>query len=249
MTDFTLPPRLRSLVDEFKKGFTNPSVLPLPKIMSIISTSASKQSDNHFFATVVQSKDLIPLYQDVVLWMLKRDLLITLHLRIRIVATQDLKMRVRMARERSLKEKAKVGGGHKSGRRGGLDEDRGVLIEGVKKPPRNGMAWLSMSPKSARKHSRRAPSAGSIPNDARDFNGSVIVDEEEDDDYIHDEEEDEEDEESDSDEEANDIDWDAPENLWPTMISDPGSANPLQRRWLSAMSEGKDGLIARRFER
>jgi nitrogen permease regulator 3-like protein len=179
--------------------------------------------------------------------MLKRDLLITLHLRIRVVATQDLKMRVKMARERSWKEKVKGGGGSgKAGRHRGLDEDRGVLIEGAKKSPHNGMAWLSMSPKSARKHTRRAPSTESDPSNV---DGSVEGDGEEDvadDDYI---DEDEEDDDSESDGEASDIDWDAPENIMPSMISDPGSANPLQRRWLSSMSEGKDTQIARRFER
>ena len=41
-------------------------------------------TENHFFATVVKSKDLIPLYKDVVVWMLRRDLLVVLHLHIRI---------------------------------------------------------------------------------------------------------------------------------------------------------------------
>ena len=38
--------------------------------------------------------------------MLKRDVLITLHLRIRVVATRELKLRVRIEREKALTSKA-----------------------------------------------------------------------------------------------------------------------------------------------
>jgi len=40
----------------------------------------------------------------------------------------------------------------------------------------------------------------------------------------------------------------AEDTVSPSMISDPGTASPLERRWLAAMSEGKDEHIARRFE-
>jgi nitrogen permease regulator 3-like protein len=33
-----------------------------------------------------------------------------------------------------------------------------------------------------------------------------------------------------------------------STLTDPGRATPLQRRWLQAMSEGKDELVARRFD-
>jgi len=43
--------------------------------------------------------------------------------------------------------------------------------------------------------------------------------------------------------------WDTTEDhLWPSMINDPGKATPMQRRWLSAMSDGKEPAIAKRFE-
>lgn len=40
----------------------------------------------------------------------------------------------------------------------------------------------------------------------------------------------------------------AEDTVSPSMISDPGTASPLERKWLAAMSEGKDEYIARRFE-
>ncbi len=59
------------------------------------STAAHQQLANHFYAAVFGSKEVILLYPNVVLWMLKQDLLIRLHLCIRIISTVDLKTRVR----------------------------------------------------------------------------------------------------------------------------------------------------------
>ena len=79
--------------------------------------------------------------------------------------------------------------------------------------------------------------------------------EEEDDDYDY--ESDDEDEENEGGNDDGEWEEDQDENLlWnsrenyiaATMISDPVRATPLQRRWLSAMSEGKDRFVAKRFE-
>lgn len=229
--------RLAELVAEFKKEFPQPSVMPLPKILSTISTSTSKQSDNHFFASVVMSKDLINLYHDVVLWMLKRDLLITLHLRIRVVATADLK---RMARDmkrsndrRNSRMELKGGRASFVQEHDFFGEDLDLDLDGNLEVMRD-VNWLSLSPKSARKHSRRLPSVSSRPSRHSTFAF------EEDSDY-----------ESDGDEKGNDseevdVGWGSKED---TIISDPGRATPLQRKWLSAMSENKEEDIANRFER
>ncbi|KAJ4475492.1 nitrogen permease regulator of amino acid transport activity 3-domain-containing protein [Lentinula aciculospora] len=83
--------------------------LPLPEILSIISTSTAKQTGgNHFFGSVFDSrKDLIPLYHHVVSWMLKRDLIIVLHLRIRIVATPAVKALVKAQRDNANARRSK----------------------------------------------------------------------------------------------------------------------------------------------
>jgi hypothetical protein len=212
--------------------------MPLPKILSTISTSTSKQSDNHFFATVVVSKDLIHVYQDVVLWMLKRDLLITLHLRIRVVATADLKQRVR--RSRDMKRASSGKSGSSRGRASfdmgsnpfGHDSDAESTLE-----PMGGINWLSLSPKSARRHTRLLPSVDS----GTSKNGEITPDN--DGEYGFEDEK-----EVDDSDEAN-VGWGSKDDtLWPSMISDPGRATPLQRKWLSAMSEDKEEYIASRFE-
>jgi hypothetical protein len=199
--------------------------------MATISNPNSKQTDNHFFATVVQSKDLIPLYHEIVLWMLKRDLLITLHLHIRVVTTAELKLRVRKTHERNLERRLRD---HARGRR---RSSRKVDLD-VHEHSRANMPWLSMSPKAVRRYSRRLGSVDSGHSRVSEVSGSLLLDDAED---VF-----EEFSEEDSGEEN--VGWGSPEDtLEPSMISDPGTASPLERKWLAAMSEGKDEYIARRF--
>ena len=250
-----VPPfRLAKLTDDFQRDFSDPSVPSLPQILSTISTSASKQSD--FFSSVVRSKDLIPLYHDIVIWMLKRDMLITLHLCIRVVATQDLKMRVRLAREQAGPKRAKAGGrGARRTSEPRSREDIGATADNTQIST-SGTTWVSFSPKSARKYSRRFRSNSGDSNlsdlvlkesDGEQSEGEEDV--EGDGDGSDDEDDDGEEEEWEEEEEDEHMHWDNRENyLLPTMIHDPGRATPLQRRWLSAMSEGKDASVARRFE-
>jgi nitrogen permease regulator 3-like protein len=226
------------LAAEFKREFPQSSVMSLPKILSTISTSTSKQSDNHFFATVVVSKDLVNLYQDVVLWMLKRDLLITLHLRIRVVATADLKLRVRMARDMKKATNSKSASARRRmSSEAGMDIFGHDLNADGALEPMGGINWLSLSPKSARRHTRRLPPIG-YENGV----GDEIVLDDDGYEYLDDEKE------VDDSDEA-DVGWGSKDDtLWPSMISDPGRATPLQRKWLSAMSMNKEDYIASRFE-
>ncbi|KAJ7494626.1 nitrogen permease regulator of amino acid transport activity 3-domain-containing protein [Mycena galericulata] len=226
-TVFTLPAKFNSplteLTAEFNKQFADSGVPSLPQLLSAISTSSSKQSDTHFFASVVRTKEAIPLYRDVVLWMLKRDMLITLHLRIRVVATVRLKEQVKFARTRDKK-----GGRKHSKLRNQLDAD------GDLSPPE--FSWLSLSPKSARRYSR-LPSVGGSRNSR--LSELILQDDSGDSDSKR---------EEDTTESQDEVDSPSGEENEASMINDPGRATPLQRRWLSAMSEGKDPLIARRFE-
>lgn len=170
--------------------------------------------------------------------MLKRDMLVTLHLRIRIITTQKLKESVSLARERARERRIfrrKFKGRRASKVRPELEEE---TID-TQSPP--GVSWLSLSPRSARQYSRRHSS-----NESRTSNLSELV--------IPSEQKDDDDEkvfedESDEEEDEEDVGWDSVEDHhWPTMINDPGRATPLERRWLSAMSEGKEPRIAQRFE-
>ncbi|KAG6830047.1 hypothetical protein H0H92_002465 [Tricholoma furcatifolium] len=240
-TIFALSPKfelpLAELTAEFDSQFDHPSVPPLPVILAKISSSVAKQTDNHFFASVVQNKDLIPLYHDVVLWMLKRDMLITLHLRIRIVATHKLKLKVRLAREAALARKA---GTQDRLRRGLLLElQEGADDDDLDLSPPVGTPWLQMSPKAAHRHSRHPSDESGRRQQTEALNGDRTTDAERrgTDEEVSDELDDP------------DSGWDtAEDHLRPSMISDPGRATLLQRRWLAAMSEGKEPHIAERFQ-
>jgi len=232
-TIFTIPPKfhapLSQLSAEFKEVFPQPVVPPLPSLLATISAASSKQTDNHFFAAVVRSKEHVPLYHDIVLWMLKHDLLYTIHLHVRVIATSELKIRVREAHERKLE---RLGGRHVRGRRPSkLLELESSMDKRLGHP---GIPWLPLSPKSARLYTRRVPSVES------ELSSEGIRS------YAEQEMDDEDDtEESDED----NVGWGTAEDtVSPSMISDPGTASPLERRWLAAMSEGKDEYISRRFE-
>lgn len=208
----------------------------------------SKQMENHFYACFVKSKELIPTFHDVVIWMLKRDLLITLHLRIRIVATPDLKLRAQLQREKVLaRKKARLRGRGRAGSRpqeGDLDPQE---IGGLTTFPNPGLPWLSTN--------SRLPSVDST----RSGISELVIEEDEEEEYYesgdysgaHGDYENEgvEGSESDLHNDANDSSWDGDgDKNSPSIISDPARATPMQRRWLSAMSEGKDPYIAKRFE-
>ncbi|KAI0822505.1 nitrogen permease regulator of amino acid transport activity 3-domain-containing protein [Trametes gibbosa] len=250
------PAPLATLSEEFSRTFANVDVPPLPKLLAMISSAPHKQSANHFFATVVGTKDLIPVYNEVVLWMLKRDLLIRLHLRIRIIATEQLKRRVREQweerrahrRTRSRARSIARGRGsssdrthHSEHRAGARDEGEEGLAAATDSSP--GEYWISLSPKTAHKHARQTTKepASNEPRERSARKGE------------HAEKSDEFDEDMLS-SSADDEKWveyfrNGGSDSLPSMISDPARATPLERRWLAAMCEGKDPHIAARFER
>ncbi|KAG6868671.1 hypothetical protein C0993_012174 [Termitomyces sp. T159_Od127] len=243
-TVFTLPSKferpLAELSAEFDSQFNHPSVPTLPVILAKISSSVSKQSENHFFASVVQNKDLIPMYHDIILWMLKRDMLITLHLRIRVVATHKVKLKVRLAREKALARRA----GTQGFGRGRLllelesaDEDDEHNLS-----PPSTTPWMPLSPRTVHRHSRRQSDESRYQEEKTSHGGA---------DGYGTGDSDRRGTDEDASEELDDPDsgWDtAEDHLRPSMISDPGRATLLQRRWLAAMSEGKDPIIAKRFQ-
>jgi hypothetical protein len=177
------------------------------------------------------------MYHDVVLWMLKRDMLITLHLRVRVVATRALKIRVRIARDQARARKA---GSSMDRERSGLRQE--LEVDDTDGSIALGIPWLALSPKSARRHSRRQ-SNESLKSEMSE----LIIKEDEDEDGDYGRRTTDEDTSSGLDDQGSG--WDTSEDFFgPTMISDPGRATPLQRRWLSAMSDGKEPLLAKRFQ-
>ena len=101
--------------------------------------------------------------------MLKRDLLITLHLRIRIVATEELKDRVRMKFEMARAKRERIHGRSMSLERGkeslsvGSADTKGTLTVGSASDSSSGVPWFSLSPRFARKAFGKRSSGGQNP--------------------------------------------------------------------------------------
>jgi len=273
----------------------------------------------HFYATVVQSnKSLLPLFHNVVVWMLKRDLLVTLHLHVRVAASVEVKKKCTEDMERERAERAtkwsgknarfhppvrhtraeKDGCGSQGRRNRGIalaeeviEEDEGDTDEKTQCSPEEEAGdgdgdpdlvkpssfegspnWFSLSPREARRRTRRLPSTSSSRALSREYEGpymsrrrssardnlggalrgrSRVLDDvisespfyESGEDYYG--EDDLEGEDVDGDE-GDSEDEDDP-NV-PSIIPDPGRATPKERRWLSKMSEGKSSWIVKRFE-
>ncbi|TFY78601.1 hypothetical protein EWM64_g5411 [Hericium alpestre] len=236
-TVFTLPSKfeapLKELSAEFKQAFPHSSVPSLPKLLATISTS----STNHFYGTVVKTKDLLPIYLDVVLWMLKRDLLVTLHLRVRIVVPAELKERARSKWRTRRRQRRKSFGKARNRilQEKDIDADEEKPLDTLFGSPK----WLPLSPKGARERARR----GSVSQESEnsDIVSSPIPELEEENDV---EDKDGDDETGKEDEELGR----EKDDRFPSVIIDPGRATVVEKLWLREMSEGKNEILARRFQ-
>jgi len=165
--------------------------------------------------------------------MLQRDLLVTLRLRVRIVVPAPLKASVRRRRQ-ELRE---------SGWHTGEEDE----FQPRRRKPRtdSGGSEGDLGFFDATWYTRRSPglqnNGGSIgegfeppiPEEGIEFDEELEDDDVEAEATSHREEDEEEDEDDDHE---------------TSILADPRRATSVQRRWLQAMSEGKDELVARRFD-
>ena len=249
--------------------------------------------------------------------MLKRDLLVTLHLHVRVVASVEIKKKCRedVAREKAERiakwseknarlqppvrhiRREKSGSGSR-GRRSTeltlaeevIQENDGDVDEKTSDAPEKGPGagdadpdlvkpssfegspnWIPLSPREARRRTRRLPSTSTsraLSNDqegpymsrrrssARDRLGSTSggrgrVPEDvipENPFYESGEDDDGEDDVEGDDVERDEDSEDEDDPNVPSIIPDPGRATPKERRWLTKMSEGKSPWISKRFE-
>lgn len=170
--------------------------------------------------------------------MLQRDLLVTLHLRVRIVVPASLKARVRHRREELREKRWHTGvddAFHPRRHRtrmdsGGGEGDFGLFDE----PP-----W----------YTRRAPGSQHNGSSVREVIEPPILEEGiELDEEIDDEEEESSDEAEATSRREEEDEEDEEDDNETSILADPGRATAVQRRWLQAMSEGKDELVTRRFD-
>ncbi|KAI0322142.1 nitrogen permease regulator of amino acid transport activity 3-domain-containing protein [Amylostereum chailletii] len=233
-TVFTLPIKferpLKELSVAFRQAFPDRSIPPLPQLLASVSQSPS----NHFYATIVKSKELVSVYLDVVQWLLQHDLLVTLHLRIRVFAPGELKREVR----KRWKSRRRVSWRDDTdaifSQRGRRERSSGMQEEGLL-DSLDSPRWPHLSPQRLRNRSRRGSSSRVEPpilEEGIELDeeleqqmaevAAVGVDEEglgaEDDDDVS------------------------------TIIPDPARATFKEKQWLQMMSEGKEDSVARRFD-
>lgn len=170
--------------------------------------------------------------------MIQRDLLVTLHLRVRIVVPAPLKARVRHRREELRENRWHTGVDdafrprrHRSRTdSGGSEGDFGLFDESP---------W----------YARRGPGSQHSGASIREVMEPPILEEGlELDEEIDDEEEDSAEEAEAASRREEEEDGEEDDDNETSILADPGRATAVQRRWLQAMSEGKDELVARRFD-
>jgi hypothetical protein len=200
---------------EFAKTFGH-TAPPLPSLLADLTAPRSPK----------EPALRAPCNVDAVRWLLQRDMLVRLHLRLRVRVPPALKALVREKRERKrAMAKRGRGGKEKSRREPSVEEASEDGHDGAED------GFFPFSPHSARLRTR-GPQHSSMPaarsrlrNWSREKEGSI-------------EEEKEESSELDTDDEE-DTGW--------SIIADPSAATAKERRWLCAMSEDKHLSLAERF--
>ncbi|KAG9015078.1 hypothetical protein FRB90_004886 [Tulasnella sp. 427] len=232
----------------FAEVFPSP-VPPLPTILAMLSTQPQS------FSKIVPSSDHRPMYTEVLIWLLQRDLVMMLHVRIRIVATKGIKEKALVSRRKELEEKHKrrrqTSEEYEDAREEASDSDddeetqqkNGAKGRTAPESPGIDIAFIASSPEVARMNQRRA-SHPHLRQGSYQMNSPGLRQQFNEDDSKEEEEESEESSELESDSEL-----DGANDLEDSIIANPGRATPTERRWLEAMVEGKDSNLGKLFEK
>ncbi|CAE6503124.1 unnamed protein product [Rhizoctonia solani] len=214
---------------------------PLPSLLSTLTLHSRP------FSSLIPSRDHRSFYSDVLVWLLRQGLLEKLHLRVRIVATAEIRAATRAAliRERENarlgREVAQVVGQRETKRRRRRRSKASDEVE-VYFAPAPGEMFEPSSPELMRRHgSRRQNLSVSMSEEAL---------EEEEEDWIEDEE-DEEDVRGDGVGTA-DVLLEEDSSIASSgsvIIAEPAEATQLEMRWMETMTDGKGPGISQKFHR
>ncbi|CAE6522357.1 unnamed protein product [Rhizoctonia solani] len=219
------------------------TVPPLPSLLATL-TSYSRP-----FSSLIPSRDHRAFYLEVLIWLLRQGLLEKLHLRVRIVATAEIRAATRaaLARERENarldREVARVVGKRETRRwrrRSKASDEVEVYFA-----PASG--FEPPSPELMRRHGSHAHRRQSIP-----VSMSEDALEEEEEDWFEEEEEEEEEGVHGDGIGAADVLLEEDSNIagnGSVIITEPAEATQLEMRWMEAMTEGKDPGISQRLHR
>ncbi|KAF9520657.1 hypothetical protein BS47DRAFT_650292 [Hydnum rufescens UP504] len=250
-----------------------PTLSPLPSLLSVISSS------HRPFNSLVPSRDHRSIFLRALLWMLSHDILVILHVRIRIVVSREIKSAALKAK-RAEAEAGAANRSRRAVRRNGMDLPNSPAGGKALELEPEHVQWADIvkpTPSTSQSKSRSEGSTGprqrlrpdSVTSLARPTamdeiaetngqghtgsNGGA---------YDEDEDEDEDEEEEvnerrarlrrtvDSTEvETSELEEETDEDLTPSFLIDPERATRPQRRWLDAMCVGKDEYLVRWFRK
>jgi hypothetical protein len=215
----TILDRLSEYAQRFAKMF--PSSVP-----SLLALLSSLSETPQAFRALVPSPDHRLLFTSVLIWLLQNDLLVLLHVRIRIFASEKIKARVLEIRRKHVAERrAKVERSEAV-----THTERKNVDYATSQDPFNFGTNQAFSPTTARSTRQ---SHQEISGDRRRTDSDPALDD------------DSEDEGGDFDE----SDLDDPAVAEESIICDPSRATRVERMWLEAMKEGKDSFIRKMFEK
>ncbi|KAG8859521.1 hypothetical protein FRB96_004405 [Tulasnella sp. 330] len=237
------PISLSGSLTEHAQAFSKFFPPSIPSLYTILSTLSSSYQA---FSNIVPNPDDRPIYTEVLIWMLRRDLLVMLHVRVRIVATAEIKEKVWLGRRREEKERRRKlrlergsAGDHRDGSgSGSTSGSEDTDEQDAYRSTRNGsespdVDKVMSSPEASvyqyRRHRRQTSSGHShLRHASVEDDGSDAVEEEEEIDFS---------------------DWDGEDSLEPSVITKPSRATRMERKWLEAMMEGKSESACQKFER
>lgn len=250
---------LSSYTAPFASEFPHP-VPPLPIILATLSAQPQ------LFSKIVPSADHRGMYLEVLLWLLQRDLVMMLHVRIRIIATKAIKEKVLVARKKDVEEKRErqrqATGENDEGQDGliaaedGSDSDSDAVEGEMERQQMDGskgrtapdspgidIAFVASSPEVGRMNQRRA-SHPHLRQGSFQMNSPTLLQS-----FSGDGSDSDEEESESSSELGSDAEVEGACDLEESVIANPARATPTERRWLEAMMEGKDEDARRLFEK
>ena len=200
---------------QFAKKFLAP-VPPLPSLLSSLS-------ENHqAFRGVIPTPDHRSLFTNVLIWLLQNDLLVLLHVRIRIFASTEVKARIvdirrKHAAERQAKARAPMT--PRSGKKK-LERPASPKLFDLQLNQSSSPETTKQSRWDTSGDRRRTDSDPTLDDDSEE----VGVD-------------------------FDDSDLDDPAAVEESIICDPSRATRVERMWLEAMKDGKDPFVKKMFEK
>ena len=209
---YVLPARMTTTLSHLSQQFQDAFPPTTPALETILAALSSwPQAFSHF----VPSEDHADLYHQILIWLLKNDALIMLHVRFRLVATPDIKRAVHKAAQKS-KNHASVQEKERGRKRrpSGIGKKDGEEPQRLPPPPPTPLVDEGAEMDLNLRQEEEAP-----PEPIKDSPVEETAD--------------------------NELDIDVPEEFEESFIMEPGKASPLEQAWIEEIARRHPDLQKR----